>query len=639
MSVAYLEDFHLVKIITEQFDKNTVIEFINSDAHLTLLNKQTVGKEQHLFYTTDLQLALNVDYKIKVNDEEISLFLGKVTRSKDFDQKYFYDGPLGFEYHKKYTIFRIWSPVSKEIKLVLPFNNQIYDMNYREKGLWEVKVKGNLNRKAYYFLTRINDTYVRTLDPYGISNSLKEDVNYVIDLEKTYKMKVNNWVFKDNYNNAIIMEAHLKDLTNHLEGSSNYLNAIQMIDYFKDLGITHLQILPVNSFYGVDDENKDDFYNWGYNPLEYMTLTGWYSSNPNDPYLKINEFKKMVDSYHLHGLSINLDVVFNHVYKHNMFSYGKLVPGYAFRCDDNGFLTNGSFCGNDLATERLMIRKLIVDTCKFYTTFYHIDGFRFDLMGLIDIETIRKIEEELRKINPHIMLYGEGWHMNTGLDSKLLASNKGSLPSIAYFNGEFRDILRGNPFKLEKCILTGSKMNQDKITYLLKGSSNFMQAINYLECHDNYTLNDQMDLVKKLTLNEKQDYLKLAIGLIMISQGIPFFHLGMELGRTKQGIGNSYKSDMTINQVNWQNQIKYQEVIDYFKKMVKLRKTHKVFTLDNQNIINDLIKPQNINGNCLYYLIQDFEVIITNTYDAFEFNQTLINKPGVYLFQNKKPIL
>ena len=179
---------------------------------------------------------------------------------------------------------------------------------------------------------------------------------------------------------------------------SNMLGGIQLAEYLKDLGITHLQVLPVNSFYGIDEEKKDQYYNWGYNPLEYMTLTGWYATKPNDAYNKINEFKRLIDVYHQNNICINLDVVFNHVYQHNMFSYGKLVPGYCFRCDEIGFMTNGSYCGNDLATEHLMIRRLIIDTCKFFTKFYNIDGFRFDLMGLIDITTMKQLEEDVKDI-------------------------------------------------------------------------------------------------------------------------------------------------------------------------------------------------------------------------------------------------
>ena len=477
------------------------------------------------------------------------------------------------------------------------------------------------------------------MDPYGVSSSLEEQVNYVIDFSKTYEMKYSNPLFSGIITDAVIMEAHLKDLTYHLDGSSCYLKAIKMVDYFKYLGITHVQFQPVNSFFGVDETKKDMYYNWGYNPLEFMSLSGWFATNPSDPYNKINEFKELIDIYHKNNICVNLDVVFNHVYKHNMFSMGKIVPGYSYRCDEYGFLTNGSYCGNDIATERKMIRRLIIDTLKYFVSFYKIDGFRFDLMGLIDIDTMREVEKELKKINPNAILYGEGWLMNTSIPHSLLASCKDALPNIGYFNDEYRDFLRGNPFKLDKGILMGNKINKDKLTYLLKGSYNPNQTINYIECHDNYTLNDQMDLVNKLTVDEKKDYLKLGLGLLMISEGIPFLHLGMEIGRTKNGIDNSYKEDILINRVDFTKVLEYKSVLEYLKELIQFRKDNNVFRLNNLDIINDIYKLIESNNLYLVYNVSVYEILITNSYACFEYNDQVINKPGVYIFKDKKLIL
>ena len=634
MGYAYLEDYQLIKVISEYYTKDSKIEILNQKIELKLIKKHTEGKLHHLYFETSERLSTNIDYQILLDNDLINLHLGKITRSSLFDDLNYYEGTLGFYYTKKRTTFRLWSPVSKEVKVVLQKLNQIHDLKYFGKGLWETTVNKNLNKQPYYYLVRINDDFIKTMDPYGIASSLEEGVNFVIDKNKTYKMKHLRPKFSGNLTDAVIMEAHLKDLTHDLEGSSNYLKAKEKASYFKDLGITHVQFLPVNSFYGVDEVNKDTSYNWGYNPLEYMTLTGWFASSPNDPYNKINEFKELVDTYHANNLLVNLDVVFNHVYKHNMFSMGLLVPGYVYRCDEYGFLTNGSYCGNDLATERKMIRKLIVDTIKHYISFYQIDGFRFDLMGLIDIETMKNIEKEAKELNPFIVLYGEGWVMNTGLDNSLLASKKEALPMIGYFNDEYRDYLRGNPFKLDKGILVGTKINKDRLTYLLKGSYNPSQSINYIECHDNYTLNDQMDKVLKLTEKEKKDYLKLGLGLLMISEGIPFIHLGMEIGRTKNGIDNSYKDSIEINKVDFSKVNAYQDVLSYLKKMIEFRKENNVFRLNNQDIINDVYKLVEANGTYFKYLVSDYEIIITNTYDSFEYKQVLIDKPGIYIFKD-----
>lgn len=637
MGYAYLEDYNIIKVISDAYNKNSKVRIVNENIELKLINKQIEGKFHHLYYETSQNLETNKDYQIMIDYDLINLHLGKITRSSLFDELNYYDGDLGFIYSKKQTTFKLWSPVSKEVKLVLPKLNKIYDLSYTFNGVYETTVKGNLDKQPYYYLVRINDEFIKTLDPYGIASSLKEEVNFVINKAKTYKFKSKNPSFSNYSTDNIIMEAHLKDLTYHLNEESNFLSSIKMIDYFKDLGITHVQLLPVNSFYGVDEEKKDLYYNWGYNPLEYMSLSGWYASKPSDPYNKINEFKELVDNYHLNNIGINLDVVFNHVYKHDMFSMGKIVPGYAYRCDQAGFLTNGSYCGNDLATERKMVRKLIIDTLKHYVEFYHIDGFRFDLMGLIDIETMKQIEKVLREMNPNLMLYGEGWVMPTGIKQSLLASSKEALPNIGYFNDTYRDFLRGNPFKLDKGILMGAKINKDQLTSFLKGSFGASQSINYIECHDNYTLNDQMDLVKKMSLDQKKDYLKLGLGLLMISQGIPFIHLGMEIGRTKNGIDNTYNESIEINRVDFSKINLYLDVLEYLKKMIYFRKENPVFRLTNKSMIDDLVKLVEYNNNYLVYQIAEYEIVITNTYDVFEYNLMLINKPGVYIFQNKKP--
>ena len=225
--------------------------------------------------------------------------------------------------------------------------------------------------------------------------------------------------------------------------------------------------------------------------------------------------------------------------------------------------------------------------------------------------------------------------MNTGLNQQYLASNKTELPNIGYFSDTFRDYLRGNPFKLDKCLLTGTPLNKEKLFSIIKGSGNPKQLINYIECHDNYTLNDQLDKVTKFTLEQKKDYLKLGLALVVLSQGIPFIHLGMEFGRTKNGIDNSYKSSIEINQINWKETKEYQDVISYLIKLIKIRKENKIFRLSNNNIIEEEYQLINNKENYLLYKVSDYEVIVTNTYEEFNYNEVLINKPGLYLFKNK----
>lgn len=629
MSSCYLEDYNFIKVITN--GKNIRME--DEKIKLELIKKEQFDLT-HYYFKTNVELVPHLDYYVLIDEERIHLSLGKITRSPLFDEKNYYDGPLGAEYHPRNTIFRLWSPVLKEAYVVI--DKQKYAMTY-DNNHWEADVKRKLANKPYHYLVRINDDFIKTVDPYGVSGNGEE--SFVVDLNKTYKFKANNYYQVSNLNDAIIYEAHLKDMSYPTKGSY-YLEARTKIPYLKDLGITHLQIMPINSFFGVDLKNKDELYNWGYNPLEYMNISGWYSVKPNHPTAKINELKKMIDAFHMENIGINLDVVFNHVYKDNMFSYGKIVPGYVFRCDERGFMSDGSGCGNDLATEHLMIRRLIIDTCKYFVEFYHVDGFRFDLMGLIDIETLTILKDELKKINPKILLYGEGWVMKTALDDHLLANlnNKDKLLDYGFFNDYFRNTIVGNQFKRELGYTFGNDANQLEILKCLSGSDMPKQSINYIECHDNYTFNDYMEIMGIKDKKEQKDYLKLALSLLMLSIGTPFIHSGLEFGRTKNHDGNSYKSSIKTNFINWAKRIEYDDVIKHLKELIEFRKTHRSVRISHPEIIKNGFKLLK-EDLYLHYYYGEEEYVIINDYNEFVINDCVINKPGVYIFQNKKRIL
>ena len=619
----YLEDYRVIKIITNNSNYQD-IKMTNPHISLKLIHQDYLDQQYHLIYEASQDLLPYQDYYLMNNGEACHLSLGKITRSKDFDKKNYYDGPLGVEYHHEYSIFRLWSPVLKEAYLHIL--NKDYKMLYFNNH-WEIKIVGDLEGLGYYYHVRINEDFFDSLDPYAVSGSLNKSINYVIDAKKTYQMK-HAYQFSKSLDDAIIYELHLKDLT-YPSIQSNYLDAKLYANYFADLGITHIQIMPVNNFYGIDEEYVDAFYNWGYNPLEYMNLSGWYATKPMDAYNKINEFKNLIDHYHSKNLGIIIDMVFNHVYKDSLFSYGKLVPGYCFRCDERGFLTDGSMCGNDLSTASLMIRRLIIDTCLYFVEFYKIDGIRFDLMGLMDIDTLNKIQEEVHKINPHFLLYGEGWVMNTGLDRMLLGNyqNYKQIPSYAFFNGEYRDLLVGNQFLNSLGFLEGDNQSLEQLFKAIKGELVLYPSINYLECHDNYSFNDYLELHNIQDLNIKKDYLKLGLGLLMISKGTPFLHLGLEFGRSKKGHNNTYNLGMDINQIDKNNIASYQDVIDYLKTMINFRKTY----LLNRDILNNDYQIIT-KDHYLHFTLNHQHFIISNNYQKIVYQDIIINKPGVYLF-------
>ena len=513
-SAAYLEDFRCLKVITDCYYEGEEVALVDSPISLKIENATFDGSMWHLYLSTDCDIEPFKDYYVKVNNQLLHLDLGKIARSASFDERYYYDGPLGVEYHADFCVFRLWSPVCKEVKVVI--NNQDYPLNYHGLGLWEGKVMGHLELAKYHYLARINEETFTARDPYGISLDATHQENDILDLAKTYQFKYGRPSFSGELKDAIIYEGHLKDLTYGLKGDDGCFNKMcnpLIVEHLKDLGITHLQIMPVNSFEEIDEVDQDAKYNWGYNPAEYFSLSGWFASALSDAYGKINEFKEMIDHFHKEGILITLDVVFNHVYKLTQFSYGKLVPGYVGRTDAIDFLTDGSGCGNDLATEHLMIRRLIKDVCHFFTTFYQIDGFRFDLMGLIDLETMNQLASLVKELNSQAILYGEAWQMKTGLSQERLASNTKELKGVGYFSDYFRNTVRGNPFNLAPGIMMGTPISQTLIDELwMKREA----TINFIECHDNYTIKDQMALTNpNWDLATQKKYLKLGFALLI----------------------------------------------------------------------------------------------------------------------------
>lgn len=664
MTAAYLEGYREIKLLLPKsanldIDFDNVKLINNEHIELKLVDKYLNDNRWHVYYKTNCNLFPHLDYVIGLsNKSTIKVRLGRITRTLEFDEINYYDGPLGVEYHQEFTIFRTWSPVAKVVKLSLPYLKKNIDLTYKGKGLWETKLEGDLDGQPYFYYVRVNEVFVKVLDPYAFASTTNSLFNYVIDFNKTYQFQYPRPKFSGYNTDAVICEMHLKDFSYTLEGDeSAYLKAFKEYDgvginYLKDMGITHAQIMPVNTFYGVD-ESFDIFYNWGYNPSEYFSISGWFATKPNDAYNRINEFKMMIDNYHKKGILVNLDVVFNHVFKQETFSMNRLVPGYIFRTDLSGFMTNGSGCGNDIATEHKMISRFIVDNLVYFTKFYQIDGFRFDLMGLLDAKTLQTAYEKVKAINPQTIFYGEGWYMKTGLDSNLLASNRALLPEFGYFNDFFRDCVKGNPFNLNKGLATGGRINKKNLMHAIMGSGNPIQSLNFIECHDNYTIADQIDLtLPNLPLDKKIDLLRLGIGIMFVSQGMPFIHLGMEFGRSKQGISNSYKDSLEINKVDWSLISEYRDLVNSVKDLISIRKEIPLLRLHTKEEVESLIRFGNeeifnytLNNEYRIFIKDDYsfdEIYLKGTliFDGLkkeeEIENLVLTKPGVYIVKTKE---
>lgn len=630
------------------------------------------------FFEFSLPKKIELGHKYNViipNFGSVSLDVNDLSMLEEFDEMYFYNGnDLGATYSNKMTKFAVWAPLASRVVLKYILNNEtvLVEMVRTDKGVYRATIKKDLDGANYvYLVTNSGDTNT-CFDPYGHSSFINGLSSAVINPSKTkFNMYDNRLPKMLSYCDSIIYEGHVRDLT--ISPDTNIVNKGLFLglceenrktkcgnpaglDYIKFLGVTHLQLLPVLDYVTVDENKPFDSYNWGYDPQQYFTLDGSYSTNPNDPYARINEFKALVSTYHKNGIRINLDVVYNHVYAYQFSLYERLVPNYFFRRKENGKMSDCSGCGNDLATEKRMVRKLIVDSCTFLVKEYHIDGLRFDLMGLIDVDTLKEIEENVFKVKKDFMLYGEGWNM-TRLPNHLMGNmdNSASLKKFGFFNDRFREIVKGGGgykiyergyglnnydfregFKFAYC---GCSLNYVFPKLFISPS----QSVNYIECHDNETLYDKLLVsMDEENLNQRLKRINFLNSVTMFSFGIPFFHAGQEIGMTKHKKDNTYKDNSGVNTFSYDMLDKRFYMAKYFSDLAKTRKEMPSMRLNNANkvetsidIINLennglLIKFKNDQNDCNYNNIKLFfnPSLSTIYYELDDYYFTLINSNG-----------
>ena len=503
----------------------------------------------------------------------------------NFDKDFFYDGDdLGSIYHKDYTDFALWAPLASEVVLEIEEDNEfhLYKMTRTDKGVYRLSLKGDYLNHRYHYQVTNSGVKTTTNDPYGKGVSLNSEYSVVIDLEVIKKIKTvkPETVIRKN-TDAIIYETSVRDFTEDnntdIENKGKFLGLVEAyrhtnqgnpagLDYLKFLGITHVQILPVMDFFGNDDLDPKKSYNWGYNPLSFFAIEGSYSTKPEDAINRLVEFREMVDILHKNNIRVVMDVVYNHVYEYLYSVWEKTVPGYFFRKRNNGLPAIASGCGNDFASEKLMARKMILDSLKYFTEVFEIDGYRFDLMGLLDIETVNQAFKMCRSIKDDIIFYGEGWNMGYELpfDKKACSDNADKMPGIAFFNDLYRDVIRGGNFRdsiTQKGFIGGNQENNEMVNYVLRGSTidvpcahrykTIEQSLNYVECHDNNTLFDKLSFSNE---DENEDVLlkrvKFANQIVALSFGIAFFHMGQEIGLSKAKLDNTYNV-LKINNMDW----------------------------------------------------------------------------------------
>lgn len=541
--------------------------------------KQTFQNNIHMY---ELSLSENYEfghnYSLYVSEfPMVSIDVSSITELKKFDELFYYDGnDLGVTYSKEETLFALWAPLASDV--VLKIENDIggfsfYNMQRTPEGVYRILLKGDYKNKKYHYLVTNSGVTRETNDPYGKGVSLNSTYSVVIDLtelDNIEKIEPTNKI--DNYVDSIIYELNVRDFSEHngsnIVNKGKFLGLIEEnrttkkginpvgLDYLKFLGITHIQLQPVLDFRGVDDINVSKSYNWGYDPISLFAIEGSYSINPEDAISRLKELKQMVATLHKNNIRVNLDVVYNHIYDYMSSSLEKVVPNYYFRRRENGQISNASGCGNDIKSERKMVSKMIVDSLTYLLKTFDVDGFRFDLMGLIDIDTINLAYEKCKAIKPDIMFYGEGWDMGFELpkNKKAAAYNYALLPNVAFFNDTYRNVMDGSLFKdriNDVGFIGGNNCHLHDVNYVFHGSccnyeslkarfDNANRSINYVECHDNLTLFDKLSAC----LNESEEVIlnkiKFANKLLMLSFGVPFIHMGQEIGQSKGGNDNTY---------------------------------------------------------------------------------------------------
>lgn len=582
-------------------------------------------------------------------DKEMFLFV----RSNDFDNYFSYDGDLGALYEKAGTLLRVWTPTAKSVEVWTYADNetkkasQKIKMVQKPKGIFEAYLPGDQHGTIYvYKILFLNNREAITVDPYARATTVNGTKSVITDLLRTNPERWGERLPAFGLpEEAIIYELHIRDFsiseTSGIVNKGKFLgltekntkNASGMstgLDYLVDLGITHVQVLPMFDYATVDEANlTEPQYNWGYDPLNYNVPEGSYSSDPFDPFNRIIELKQMIQTLHDNGLRVIMDVVYNHVYDPKDQSLERTVPGYFYRYNADGSLANGTGVGNDTASERHMMRKYIIDSVKYWAKEYHLDGFRFDLMGIHDSVTMNAIREALDKIDPSIIIIGEGWEMTTPLPEDLKATQKNAqaMPRIAHFNDSIRVALKGSDFGDEKDrgFISGKNYQEDLLLRNIKGAMHLSshssyvdpeQVIQYVEAHDNLTLYDK--LLRSNPNDSEELRIKrhtLATSIVLLSQGVPFIHGGQEFLRTKEGVANSYKSPDEINQFEWERVTTFRESVAYVKGLIALRKSEYLFRLHTHEEIDAHFTTLSENFNIVAFSLEDEEkkyIIIFN---------------------------
>ena len=547
-------------------------------------------------------------------------------------------------YAPEKTTFTFWSSIAEKMEVRL-YNTydaaefEVITLQEKNDDYWTATVKGDQLGKFYTVCSYQNGEWGQESPGiFAKAVSVNGQKAAIIDMQTTNPEGWENdqRPAMTDPTDVVVYETHMRDFT--IDATSGIANKGKFIafteqgtktaeglasgiDHLKELGITHIQILPMYDYGSIDETTLDlNKYNWGYDPVNYNVPEGGYSTNPYDPATRIREAKTMIQALHAAGIRVIMDVVYNHTYSVEGCALGRVVPQYFYRMNEDGSYANGSGCGNETASDKEMMRQFMVESVCYWAREYHIDGFRFDLMGIHDQETMRQIRAALDEIDPSIITYGEGWAASSpAYPYEQLAMKQWTytMPRVGAFSDDIRNALIGSPFDHHRGFASGNTASRDAVRYGLVACPDWsgepMQHVSYITCHDNYCLRDRIEVAAaeeteatKLRMN------KLAQTAVMVSQGMTFFYGGEELFRTKQGVENSYQSPDSINVIEWTNKQTYNDLYTYYREIIKIRRQHKGFRLGTAELVKNHVEfPETTQEGLIIYRIKDLQGIDT----------------------------
>ena len=569
---------------------------------------------------------------------------GLAAQESKIDYPVYTGKDLGLTYTPSAATFKIWAPTATAAKLNIYKSDlggtavRSITMNKGVDGVWQITVPENLKNSYYTFQVNIGNTWSEeVVDPYAKACGTNGLRAQVIDLKETNpvgwdKDTSPNFSVANKQTDAVIYELHVRDASIHASsgiknkgkflglaelGTKNIAGQTTGLSHIKELGVTHIHLLPFYDYNSVDETKSAVQYNWGYDPVNYNIPEGSYSTNPSDGKVRIRELKELIKTMHSNGLRIIMDVVYNHTALTKNSNFNILVPDYYYRKRADGSFSDASSCGNETASEKAMFQKFMIESVVYWVNEYHIDGFRFDLMGIHDIQTMNMISDTLHKIKPSIVLYGEGWTSSSSPlseDKRALKKNAAQLNGIAVFSDDMRDGIKGSVFNIDdRGFATGNTSNSESVKFGIVAAGKHPQInyskvnyskepytagpaglINYADCHDNNILWDKIELsFKSASAAERTKMHELAYAIVLTAQGASFLHAGTEFLRTKNGVENSFDKGDVVNGIDWDLKTKNISSYQFIKSLVQIRRAHPAFRMQTAQQIATNINFEN----------------------------------------------